>query len=301
MFDKLRSSFSGLVKTVKERSLTTKEVDEMLWNFQISMMESDVAQEVAEELSAGLRPCLLDETVKRTSDPTVLVRQKMSEALSKIFKQAESIDLFSRIEEKKKMKEPYVILFLGINGTGKTTTVAKFAFLLKNRGISVVMACSDTHRPGAIEQLTQHAANVSVRAISQQYGSDPAAVARDAILYAKSHNIDVVLIDTAGRMQTSHNLMEEISKIVKVSKPDLKLFVGDALAWNDSVSQAKEFLKFTDFDGAILTKVDADSKGGAALSISHATKKPILFLGVGQQYEDLEPFSPEKVISMVFN
>ncbi|MEE9134695.1 MAG: hypothetical protein V3U25_02445, partial [Nitrososphaerales archaeon] len=143
--------------------------------------------------------------------------------------------------------------------------------------------------------------NVSVRAIAQQYGSDPAAVARDAILYAKSHNIEVVLIDTAGRMQTSHNLMEEISKIVKISNPDLKLFVGDALAWNDSVSQAKEFLNFTDFDGAILTKVDADSKGGAALSITHATKKPILFLGVGQRYEDLEPFSPDKVISMVFN
>lgn len=301
MFDKLKSSFSGLIKTVKERSLTPKEVDEMLWNFQISMMESDVAQEVAEELASGLRPYLLEETVNRTSDPTALVREKMREALRGIFKQTESIDLFSGIAAKKKLKEPYVILFLGINGTGKTTTVAKFAFLIKSKGLSVVMACSDTHRPGAIEQLTQHAENVSVKAIAQHYGSDPAAVARDAILYARSHHIDVVLIDTAGRMQTSHNLMEEISKIVKVSNPDLKLFVGDALAWNDSVSQAKEFLNFTDFDAAILTKVDADPKGGAALSIAHATKKPILFLGVGQEYDDLEPFSPEKVISMVFN
>lgn len=289
------------MKTVKERSLTTKEVDEMLWNFQISMMESDVAQEVAEDLASGLRPYLVEESVKRRSDPTELVREKMGEALSGIFKQAEPIDMFSRIEAKKQAKEPYVILFLGINGTGKTTTVAKVASLIKRKGLSVVVACSDTHRPGAIEQLTEHAEKVSVRAIFQQYGSDPAAVARDAILYARSHKINVVLIDTAGRMQTSHNLMEEIGKIVKVSNPDLKLFVGDALAWNDSVSQAREFMGFTDFDGAIVTKVDADSKGGAAISISHATKKPIIFLGVGQRYEDLEPFSPEKVISMVFN
>ncbi|MCP8321916.1 MAG: signal recognition particle-docking protein FtsY, partial [archaeon] len=204
------------------------------------------------------------------------------------------------IKEKKATGEPFIILFLGVNGTGKTTTIAKFANLLKKSGFSVILACSDTHRAGAIEQLTQHAERLSVKAITQKYGADPAAVARDAVLHAKSRRIDVVLIDTAGRMQTSRNLMEEMSKITRVVNPDLKIFVGDALAGNDAISQAKEFQEFTNFDAAILTKVDADVKGGAALSIAYVTGKPIIYIGTGQSYDDLAQFNVDSFISSLF-
>ena len=192
-----------------------------------------------------------------------------------------------------------MIVFLGINGTGKTTTVAKFSNLLHKQGLSVIMAAADTHRAGAIEQLSQHGTNLGIKIISQRYGADPSAVARDAVEHAKKNYIDTVLIDTAGRMQTSKNLMEEVSKIVRVIKPDAKIFVGDSLAGNDTVNQAKEFFQYTNFDGAILTKSDADSKGGAAISIVHVTTKPILYLGIGQQYDDLVKFDSEKFLVSV--
>ncbi|HET6799544.1 MAG TPA: hypothetical protein VFH25_03195, partial [Nitrososphaeraceae archaeon] len=195
---------------------------------------------------------------------------------------------------------PFVIVFLGINGTGKTTTVAKISNLLRKNGISVVLAAGDTHRAGAIEQLSQHAKNLSLKIIMQRYGSDPSAVARDAVDYSGKHHVDAVLIDTAGRMQTAKNLMDEISKIVRVSKPDLKLFIGDSLAGNDTINQAREFFHYTNFDGAILTKADADSKGGAALSIAYITSKPIVYLGVGQGYEDIIPFNPAKFLESIF-
>ena len=198
------------------------------------------------------------------------------------------------------VKRQVVILFLGINGTGKTTTIAKFTNMLRQEGYSVVMAAGDTHRAGAIEQLTQHGDNLSVKVISQRYGADPSAVGRDAIEYAKKHYVDVVLLDTAGRMQTAKNLMDEISKIVRVVKPDLKIFVGDSLAGNDTINQAKEFYQYTSFDGAILTKTDADSKGGAAISIAHITSKPILYIGIGQGYSDIVKFDKDTFMLTLF-
>jgi fused signal recognition particle receptor len=204
-------------------------------------------------------------------------------------------------EKKEKKGGPFVIVFLGINGTGKTTTVAKVANLLKKNGFSVVIAAADTHRAGAIEQITTHAENLSIKIISQRYGADPSAVSRDALEYAKKHYIDIVLIDTAGRMQTAKNLMYEIGKIVKVIKPDIKIFVGDSLSGNDTINQAREFFSYTEFDGAILTKSDADAKGGAAISISYITSKPILYLGMGQGYDDLVLFNREKFVNTIFN
>jgi len=205
------------------------------------------------------------------------------------------------VKESKAKGEPFKILFLGINGTGKTTTVAKFANYMKKNGFSVVIAAGDTHRAGAIEQVTEHANRISAKVVAQRYGADPAAVARDGVLYAKAHHIDVVLIDSAGRMQTNQNLMEEMSKIVRVVSPDLKIFIGDSLAGNDAVSQAELFSKYTGFEGAILTKVDADSKGGAALSIAFTTKRPILFLGVGQSYDDLRRFDAKAFADSLVN
>ncbi|WP_238535977.1 AAA family ATPase [Candidatus Nitrosopumilus koreensis] len=187
-----------------------------------------------------------------------------------------------------------------MNGTGKTTSLAKVAHMLQQAKYSVVVAAADTFRAGAIEQLREHTNRLSLKLVAQNYNSDPAAVARDAVLYAKSHKTDVVLIDTAGRMQTSENLMQQIEKITKVVNPDLKIFVGDSLAGNDTVNQAREFYAHTKFHGSILTKSDADARGGAALSIVKVTSTPVMFVGVGQEYPDLKPFDKKLFLETVF-
>ena len=290
MFDKLREAFSSLAKVVSEKKLSEKDLDESLSSFQLALLESDVAQSVVDTITGEIKKQLHGLSVERSKDTAEFVREKLRKDVMSVFEGVGSVSLVERIKEKRAKGEPFVILFLGINGTGKTTTVAKFANYLKKNGFSVVIAAGDTHRAGAIEQLSEHANRISAKVVAQRYGADPAAVARDGVLYAKTHHVDVVLIDSAGRMQTNQNLMEEMSKIVRVVNPDLKIFIGDSLAGNDAVSQAELFSKYTGFDGAILTKVDADTKGGAALSIAFATKKPILFLGVGQGYDDIKPF-----------
>ncbi len=290
MFEKLREAFSSLTKVVSEKKLSEKDLDEALQNFQITLLESDVAQEVVESMAGSLKAQMTGLSVERSKDAGSLVRERLRTTMTGIFTKAGNVDLFKLIDEKKKRGEPFTILFLGINGTGKTTTVAKVAYLLRQAGYSVVVAAGDTHRAGAIEQLSEHADRISVKVIAQRYGADPAAVARDGALYAKAHHVDVLLVDTAGRMQTNQNLMEEMGKIVRVVNPDFKIFIGDSLAGNDAISQAQLFNKYTGFDGAILTKTDADTKGGAALSIAYTTNRPILFLGVGQEYKDLKKF-----------
>jgi len=290
LFDKLREAFSSLAKVVSEKKFSEKDLDESLFSFQLALLESDVAQSVVDTITGEIKKQLLGLSVDRSKDAAEFVREKLRKDIMSVFEGVGSVALVERIKEKRGRGEPFVILFLGINGTGKTTTVAKFANYLKKNGFSVAIAAGDTHRAGAIEQLSEHANRISAKVVAQRYGADPAAVARDGVLYARTHHVDVVLIDSAGRMQTNQNLMEEMSKIVRVVNPDLKIFIGDSLAGNDAVSQAELFSKYTGFDGAILTKVDADTKGGAALSIAFATKKPILFLGVGQGYDDMKPF-----------
>lgn len=296
MFDKLREAFSSLTKIVSEKRLSAKDVDEALFNFQLTLLESDVAQEVVDKITNEIKRELSGISVERSRDTSSLINERLRGIIAEIFAKAGSVDVVKLIAEKKNKGEPFVILFLGINGTGKTTTVAKFAYLLKQSGLSVAVAAGDTHRAGAIEQLSEHANRMSVKVVAQRYGADPAAVARDGVLYAKAHHIDVLLVDTAGRMQTNQNLMEEMGKIVRVVQPDLKIFIGDSLAGNDAISQAQLFSKFTGFDGAILTKSDADTRGGAALSIAFITNRPILFLGVGQEYKDLKKFDATSFI-----
>ncbi len=301
MFEKLRGAFSSLAKAVAEKKLSDKDLDDSLYNFQLALMESDVAQNVVESVTGDLKKQLLGVSVERSKDLEDVVKEKLRSEVLSIFSQAGDVDVLQRVKESKAKGEPFKILFLGINGTGKTTTVAKFANYMKKNGFSVVIAAGDTHRAGAIEQVSEHADRIGAKVVAQRYGADPAAVARDGVLYAKSHYIDVVLIDSAGRMQTNQNLMEEMSKIVRVVTPDLKIFIGDSLAGNDAVSQAELFSKYTGFDGAILTKVDADSKGGAALSIVFTTKRPILFLGVGQSYDDLKRFDAKSFADSLVN
>ena len=301
MFDKLRKAFSSAAKGIGQKEITEKLLDDTLLDLQIALLESDVAQEVVDFLSDKLKKELLGLRLEKSQDASSVVQTKLQQAVVEIFAHAGKFDLVEKINLKKATKTgPYTVVFLGINGTGKTTTVAKVANILRKNGFSVVVAAGDTHRAGAIEQLTQHANRLSLKVIAQRYGADPSAVGRDAVEHARKNHIDVVLIDTAGRMQTSKNLMDEMSKIVRVVKPDAKLFIGDSLAGNDTINQAREFFQYTTFDGAILTKIDADAKGGAAISIAHITSKPIAFIGIGQGYDDLIPFDPDKFIESLF-
>ena len=300
MFDGLKKAFSSVTSVVRERKLSERELDEIAFQFQLALIESDVAQEVAEKLTGEVKKALTGVKIERSEDAAAVVRKALLTSLLNAFASAGSHDLVSEIKEKNDRGEPFTILFLGINGTGKTTTIAKFATLLKKNGVSVVTAAGDTHRPGAIEQLTEHADRVAMKVISQRYGADPAAVGRDGLLYARAHHVDCLLIDTAGRMQTNQNLMEEMAKIVRVVNPDFKIFVGDSLTGNDAVSQAELFNKYTGFDGVILTKADADVRGGAAVSIVYSTGKPVLYLGVGQNYDDLAPFDYHKFVDSLF-
>src|ERR671937_1245068 len=303
MFDKLKKAFSRAAKGIGQKELTEKVLDDTLLDLQIALLESDVAQEVVDDLSAKLKKELLGLKLEKEEEEEVtqIVQSKLQAAVNEIFARAGRVDLIEKIRAKKEAKAgPFVIVFLGINGTGKTTTVAKVANLLRKTGFSVVVAAGDTHRAGAIEQLEQHTNRLSLKIVKQRYGADPSSVGRDAYDHAKKNHIDVVLMDTAGRMQTSKNLMDEMSKIVRVVKPDVKLFIGDALAGNDTINQAREFFQYTKFDGAILTKVDADAKGGSAISIAHITSKPVVYIGVGQGYEDIIPFDPDKFIGSLF-
>src|SRR5918999_571268 len=301
MFDKLKKAFSRAAKGVAQKELTEKVLDDVLLDLQIALLESDVAQEVVDDISAKLKKELLGQKLEKEQEATEIVQSKLRMALAEIFERTHKFDLIEKIKVKKEAKSgPFVIVFLGINGTGKTTTVAKIANLLRKAGFSVVVAAGDTHRAGAIEQLEQHTNRLSLKIVKQRYGADPSSVGRDACDHAKKNHIDVVLMDTAGRMQTSKNLMDEMGKIVRVVKPDVKLFIGDALAGNDTINQAREFFHYTNFDGAILTKVDADAKGGSAISIAHITSRPIVYIGMGQGYDDIVPFDSNKFIESLF-
>jgi fused signal recognition particle receptor len=299
MFEKLKSGFKGLVTKVTTTELKAGNLQPILSDFKMNLAENDVAFPVADRICDELEKRLTGVQVKRLDDRKKIVEENLRQVLLEVMLTNNKIDLPKKIEEKRQKNEPYVVLFVGINGTGKTTTIAKVAQFLGDKGYSVVLAGSDTYRAGSIEQLEEHARRLSLRVIKHSYGADPAAVAYDAISHAKAHGINVVLIDTAGRMQTNQNLMNELAKVKRVVSPDLTILTLDSLIGNDAVMQAEEFHKSIGVDATILTKVDADVKGGSALSVTYVTKKPILFIGVGQKYKDLELFNPEKFVQMV--
>ena len=299
MFEKLRKGLSGLVSKVVTTELTAKQLHPILEEFKLNLIENDVALPVADRICEEMEKRLEGVQVKRLEDRKEIVKENLNEVLLGILNTKEEIDLLEMIERKRKIREPCVILFVGINGTGKTTSIAKVAKLLMKRGYSVVLACSDTYRAGSIEQLEEHAKRLGVRMIKHKYGADPAAVAYDAVSHAKARGINAVLIDTAGRIQTDRNLMNELGKVKRVISPDSTILTVDALTGNDAVMQAEEFHKTVGIDGTILTKVDADVRGGAALSVTYVTGKPIVFIGTGQRYEDLQEFHPEQFTQMI--
>lgn len=297
MFEKIKSAFNKL--TTKE--LSDQNMDEVFWDLQLSLLQSDVALEVAEAITEKIKEKLRGERVGRFTDLKTMLKEALKESIKEILTPKSTIEILALAEENKLKKEPLVIVFLGVNGTGKTTTIAKIGQMLKKKGYNVVFAASDTFRAGSIEQLEEHGRRTGIRVIRHDYGGDSAAVAYDAIQHAASKGVNAVLIDTAGRMQTNKNLLEEVKKIVRVANPNLTIFVGDALAGNDAVEQAKRFNEAVGFDAVILTKIDADSKGGASLSITFATEKPIIAVGTGQKYDDLASFSPEWFLSKILD
>jgi len=295
VFERLRESLKGLVERLSKRRFTEEELDQILWELQLQLVSNDVALKVAEHIGSELKRRLLEAEAPRFGDRGQIVREALRESLREILT-APSEDIPKMVEEKRRSGEPLILLFIGVNGTGKTTTIAKVAKLLTDRGYRVVLASGDTYRAGAIEQLEEHARRLGLRVIRHRYGADPAAVSYDAVEHARARGYDAVLIDTAGRMQTNRNLMEELRKIKRVIQPDLTILVVDALTGNDAVEQAETFNREVGFDAAIITKVDADARGGSSLSIAYSTGKPILYLGTGQGYGDLQPFNPDWLV-----
>lgn len=293
MFSRLKNAFSSITEILATTSLTEKEIDKHYFDLVTPLLDSDVALPVADHIIEELKSKSGQVRVPRFGNRLKVIKRILRDTIIEIIERAGYIDVFEFASKKKNLGEPLVILFVGPNGHGKTTTIAKLAYAFRKRGYSIVLAASDTYRAGAIEQLREHARRIGVKVIEHRYGADPAAVAYDAVAYARKRRINVVLIDTAGRMQTDKDLMEEMRKIARVVKPDLIIFVGDALTGNDALEEAQKFHEAVGISCSILTKADADAKGGAALSIIYATKKPIIFLGTGQNYEDLMPFSAE--------
>ncbi len=291
----IEEEYSNKILEKPKIYIDEKKLDGILWDLEMNLLEANVALSVIESIKSDIKEELRYVPVDRSKIRDV-VEDAMRRAISHILS-SNNADFVELVE---KGKKPFVILFVGVNGGGKTTAIAKLAYYLKNKGKTVVIAAGDTFRAGAIEQLEEHANRLGVKLIKHGAGADPAAVAYDAIQHAKAKHKDVVLIDTAGRMQTNINLMEEMEKIKRVAKPDIIIFVGDSLSGNDAVEQANRFDETVGIDGVILTKVDADAKGGAALSIAYTIGKPLLFIGIGQNYEDQIPFDPGWMMSHIF-
>ncbi len=288
------TGFFGMLKeTIFKTSISEEKFEELFWDLEVALLENNVAVEVIDLIKANLKKELVEKKILRGQINEIILKS-LKESVEQTF-DVEHVDLIERIKEKK----PFVLVFVGINGSGKTTTIAKMIQKLKDNNLSCVVAAGDTFRAAAIQQLEEHTERLNVKLIKHDYGSDPAAVGFDAIKYAQAHNIDCVLIDTAGRLHSNVNLMDEMKKIIRVTKPDFKIFIGEAITGNDCVDQAKKFNEAVGIDGIILAKADVDEKGGAALSVSYVTKKPILYLGTGQEYSNLQEFDKEKIIAQI--
>jgi fused signal recognition particle receptor len=301
VFESLKSRFNTVVTKITTTELKAEELRPILESFKLGLIENDVAVAVADHICVAMEKRLNGVQVKRLEDRKNITKANLSKILLEILTVGNEVNLLRDVERKGKANEPYIILFVGINGTGKTTSIAKVARFFMKNGYSVVLAGSDTYRPGSIEQLEVHAKRLGVRVIKHKYGADPASVAYDAISYASARGINVVLVDTAGRIQTDRNLMNELKKIKRIINPDLTLLIVDALTGNDAVMQAEEFHRTVGIDGTVLTKVDADVKGGAALSVTYTTRKPIVFIGTGQNYKDLQNFNPERFTKLILH
>lgn len=280
-----------ITQIITTRTISEEKFDQLFWNLEVVLLENNVSLAVIEKIKENLKKELVNRPLPRN------IHQKIKETLKETLKEIlsiEPVNLLARIKQKE--EKPFVLAFFGVNGSGKTTTLAKLSYLFQKNGLKTVLAASDTFRAAAIQQLEEHASNLNTKIIKHDYGADAAAVAFDAIKYARKNNLDVVLIDTAGRLHSNINLMEELKKIIRVTRPDFKIFVGEAITGNDCIEQAQRFNQAVNIDGVILTKADLDEKGGAFLSVIYVLKKPILYLGTGQEYSHLQEFKVTDIL-----
>ncbi|MFC7114188.1 signal recognition particle-docking protein FtsY [Natronoarchaeum sp. GCM10025703] len=283
-----RAKSAATGQTIIEEEDLEAPLDEL----EMALLQSDVELTVVDEILEKIREETIGETHRFTKSTTGVVQRALRTALIDVI----SVGQFDFDERVAEADKPLVMIFTGVNGVGKTTSIAKMAQYLEEQGYSSVLANGDTYRAGANEQIEEHAERLDKKLITHQQGGDPAAVIYDGVEYAEANDVDVVLGDTAGRLHTSNDLMEQLEKIERVVDPDMTLFVDEAVAGQDAVQRARQFNTAAEIDGTVLTKADADSQGGAAISIAHVTGKPILFLGVGQGYDDLQKFEPEVLV-----
>jgi len=286
--------FSKITETFTKIQISEEKFEELFWELEIVLLENNVAVEVIDKIKRDLKKELMTGKVSRKGVEELII-STLRQSIIELF-DVEKINLIDRIKEKRRENQPYIIAIIGVNGSGKTTSIAKLTYKFQKEGLSVVLAASDTFRAAAIQQLEEHANRLNVKMVKHDYNSDPAAVAFDAIKYAEAKKIDVVIIDTAGRLHSNTNLMRELEKVIRVCKPDIKIFVGESITGNDCVEQAKEFDKAVGIDAIILAKADVDDKGGAAISVSYILQRPILYLGTGQTYDDLKEFDSNLIL-----
>jgi len=301
VFEKLKSGVNSLVQKISQKELSDQDISKILDEFLLALVENNVAYSVAKQICDNLHEKLRATQFRRFTDSTEPARGVLREVLLELLRGSGEESFYKVLNESKNAHRPAIILFVGVNGTGKTSSIAKVGHLLLRKGFSVVVAAADTYRTGSIEQIEEHARRIGIKTIKHDYGADAAAVAFDAVNYAIAHGINVVLIDTAGRMQTNKNLLEEMKKIARVAKPNLTILVVDSLTGNDAVEQGKSFSNAVNIDGVVLTKLDADAKGGSAISIAAIMGKPIFFATVGQNYEDLVSFEPEQMVEKIIS
>lgn len=295
MFNKLKRIFSSLAEKITGK-ISEEKLNEILEEVLFELVECDVAFPVAEKIVEKIRETYRKKPFKSKDE----VFEALRKIVLEILEQSKPYDLVEEVKRISKSGEPAVIVFLGINGVGKTTTIAKIAKKMRDSGLKVVLAAADTYRAGAQEQIEFHAKKLGLPVIKHKYGSDPAAVAYDAINYAKSRMFNAVLVDTAGRMHTDIDLVNELKKVVRVAEPHFKILVVDALTGNDAYEQAKMFEENIGVDGIVIAKMDADVKGGVALTLASEIAKPMIYVGTGQSYDNLEPFDPHKIAKLIF-
>jgi len=295
---KAKIGAASKIKRVFGREIEIKETDlkDLVWELELSLLEADVEQTTAEEICREISNALTGKKIKGGEGIGNVLNQKIRETLAAMMETKE-MDILKEIKTQK--EKPYRILFIGPNGAGKTTSIAKLTHMLQNKGLKVLWSASDTFRAASIEQLEKHAEKLGVRVVKHDYGADPAAVAFDTIKAAQSKGTDVVMIDSAGRQETDRNLMQELQKIERVTQPDLKIYVGESFTGQALLQQAQEYDKIIGIDAFILTKIDCDAKGGTIISLLYKLKKPVAFIGTGQEYKDLQKFEPGFVLKRV--
>lgn len=296
---KKQGFFGKTFGALKSKKIDESDFDKIWIELEIFLLEINIAFEIVQKIEEKLREKLIGNSFNRFG-LTKAIKEVLVEEVSEVLSSREA-DFIKQIKANLSVEKPVKILVLGVNGTGKTTTIAKVVKYLRDNNLSVVVAAADTFRAAAVEQLDEHAKKLEFRLIKHKGGSDPAAVAFDAIEHAKAKNIDVVLIDTAGRMPNNSNLMLELQKVKKVSNSQMAIFVGDSISGNDLIDQIELFDKGVEINGVILTKVDTDEKPGSIVTTAYSIEKPIFFLGTGQTYDDLVKFDSKKIAKQLFD